>query len=147
MGGARSPSRPSAWRRRYGKGEEVNPMAIDMINGNIRNDLQGVGYPHGKAALRPGRGKNAYIEKDASEIEGNADGKVIINEAIERLKSAGDLFNRRIDLRVDEETNRVVVKVIDTKTDKVIKEIPPEQILHLAAKIQEMIGLLVDEER
>jgi flagellar protein FlaG len=40
-----------------------------------------------------------------------------------------------------------VVKVIDTRTDKVIKEIPPEQLLHLAAKIQEMVGLLVDEER
>jgi len=48
---------------------------------------------------------------------------------------------------VDEDTKRVIVKVIDTKTDKVIKEIPPEQIVQLAAKIQEMIGLLVDEER
>ncbi len=73
--------------------------------------------------------------------------KSFIDEAVEKLKSAGDMFNKRLDFRVDEETNRIVVKVIDTRTDKVIKEIPPEQLLHLAAKIQEMIGLLVDEER
>jgi flagellar protein FlaG len=73
--------------------------------------------------------------------------KTFIDEAVEKLRSAGDLFNKRLDFQVDEETNRIVVKVIDTKTDKVIKEIPPEQLLHLAAKIQEMIGLLVDEER
>jgi uncharacterized FlaG/YvyC family protein len=73
--------------------------------------------------------------------------KTFIDQAVEKLRSAGDLFNKRLDFRVDEETNRIVVKVIDTRTDKVIKEIPPEQLLHLAAKIQEMIGLLVDEER
>ena len=70
-----------------------------------------------------------------------------VNEAIEKLKHAGEIFNRRLDFRVDEETNRVVVKVVDTTTDKVIKEIPSEQLLQLAAKIQEMIGILVDEER
>jgi uncharacterized FlaG/YvyC family protein len=73
--------------------------------------------------------------------------KTFVDEAVEKLRSAGDLFNKRLDFRVDEATNRIVVKVIDTRTDKVIKEIPPEQLLHLAAKIQEMIGLLVDEER
>ena len=70
-----------------------------------------------------------------------------VNEAIEKLKHAGEIFNRRLDFRVDEETNRVVVKVVDTTTDKVIKEIPSEQLLQLVAKIQEMIGILVDEER
>jgi uncharacterized FlaG/YvyC family protein len=73
--------------------------------------------------------------------------RTFVDEAVEKLRSAGDLFNKRLDFRVDEATNRIVVKVIDTKTDKVIKEIPPEQLLHLAAKIQERVGLLVDEER
>jgi flagellar protein FlaG len=70
-----------------------------------------------------------------------------LNEALEKLKTIGDIFNRRLDFEVDEDTKRVIVKVIDTRTDKVIKEIPPEQLVQLAAKIQEMIGLLVDEER
>ncbi len=73
--------------------------------------------------------------------------KRFVNDAIKRLKHAGDIFNRRLDFRIDEATKRIVVKVIDTETDKVIKEIPPEQLIKLAAKIQEMIGLLVDEER
>ena len=87
-----------------------------------------------------GDGSDSYID-DGIRTKAN------VNEAIEKLKQAGEIFNRRLDFRVDEETNRVVVKVIDTTTDKVIKEIPPEQLLQLAAKIQEMIGILVDEER
>ena len=70
-----------------------------------------------------------------------------LNDAIVKLRKAGDFFNRRLDFQVDKETQRIVVKVIDTETDKVIKEIPPEQLVQLAAKIQEMVGLLVDEER
>ena len=70
-----------------------------------------------------------------------------LNDAIVKLRKAGDLFNRRLDFQVDKDTQRIVVKVIDTETDKVIKEIPPEQLVQLAAKIQEMVGLLVDEER
>jgi flagellar protein FlaG len=73
--------------------------------------------------------------------------KAYLNEALEKLKTIGDIFDRRLHFEVDEDTKRVIVKVIDTKTDKVIKEIPPEQMVRLAAKIQEMIGLLVDEER
>jgi flagellar protein FlaG len=74
-------------------------------------------------------------------------GKEYLDDAIVRLREAGDYFNRRLDFRVDERTHRIVVKVIDTRTDKVIKEIPPEQLVELAAKIQEMVGLLIDEER
>ena len=68
-------------------------------------------------------------------------------DAIAKFKHAGDVFNRRLDFKVDKDTNRIIIKVIDTKTDKVIKEIPPEQLIELAAKIQEMVGLLFDEER
>lgn len=70
-----------------------------------------------------------------------------VNEAIEKLRHAGEIFNKRLDFHIDEETHRVVVKVVDTTTDKVIKEIPPEQLLQLVSKIQEMIGVLFDEER
>ena len=104
--------------------------------------------------------KTAYVKKSRHQAEVEAPPlpgsgtkvpeeqyKSNIDKAVENLRSAGDLFNKRLDFRVDEKTNRIVVKVIDTRTDKVIKEIPPEQLLDLAAKIQEMVGLLVDEER
>lgn len=115
-------------------------MAIDIINGNRPPDMNPLLFVK-RHLPSDGAVEPTFKPKDVAE------GKVIVKEAIEKLRSAGDIFNKRLDFRVDEKTNRVVVKVIDTKTDKVIKEIPPEQLLRLAAKIQEMIGLLVDEER
>jgi flagellar protein FlaG len=121
-------------------------MGVEMI-GSVNEQLAFA------VAQRKRSGKEEVVRlagREAAEpIPGlpSGGGKAYLNEALEKLKTIGDIFNRRLDFEVDEDTNRVIVKVIDTKTDKVIKEIPPEQLVQLAAKIQEMIGLLVDEER
>lgn len=123
-------------------------MGIEIIRGHPGGEYNLKGIPRSKhdieetstnISLHTGQNENKDIE--------SCEDKVHINEAMEKLKHTGEIFNRRLDFRIHEETHRVVVKVIDTETDKVIKEIPPEQILQLAARIQEMIGLLVDEER
>ncbi|MBW1699719.1 MAG: flagellar protein FlaG [Deltaproteobacteria bacterium] len=46
---------------------------------------------------------------------------------------------------VHESTGRTVVKVVNKDTQKVIREVPPEKILDLAAKLEEMIGILFNE--
>lgn len=68
-----------------------------------------------------------------------------IREAVVQLEKMVTQFNRRFEISVNENINRIVVKVIDTESDKVIKEIPPEEIQHLLFRLQEMMGLLVDE--
>jgi flagellar protein FlaG len=44
-----------------------------------------------------------------------------------------------------EETGRTMVNVKEQETGKLIRQIPPEQLLDLAAKIDEMIGILFDK--
>ena len=68
-----------------------------------------------------------------------------IQEALQKLEKTSYIFDRRFKFSVNREINRIVVKVIDAATDKVIKEIPPEEIQRLVARIRETIGLLVDE--
>jgi flagellar protein FlaG len=69
-----------------------------------------------------------------------------IGKNLDILPEAFRLFNRRLKFSVNEEIDRVVVKVIDGTTDKVIKEIPPEEIQKLVARIKETIGILFDEQ-
>ena len=69
-----------------------------------------------------------------------------IRETLANLEKLITRFNRRFQFRVDQNINRIIVKIIDRETDKVIKEIPPREIQHLLAGLQEMVGLLVDEE-
>ncbi|MCK4391239.1 MAG: flagellar protein FlaG [Desulfobacterales bacterium] len=42
-------------------------------------------------------------------------------------------------------TGRTVVRVVDKETQELIREIPPEEFLSLAARLDEMIGILFDK--
>lgn len=76
----------------------------------------------------------------------NQSGKPDLAQIAEDLGLVSGAFNRRLKFSINHELEQVVVKVIDTQTDKVIKELPPEALQRLHVRIREAIGLLIDEE-
>jgi flagellar protein FlaG len=68
-------------------------------------------------------------------------------EAIEKTNKAIEGTFCSFRYSVHDETKQIMVKVIDNKTQEVIKEIPPEKILDMVAKIWEVAGIMVDERR
>lgn len=68
--------------------------------------------------------------------------KPVLNE----LEQVSWVFNHRLKLSVNNELDRVIVKIIDRDTDKVIKELPPAELQRVYSRIREAIGLLVDTE-
>ncbi|MBT9173497.1 MAG: hypothetical protein DDT21_01898 [Syntrophomonadaceae bacterium] len=70
-----------------------------------------------------------------------------IDTAVSKVNSALDAFSFSLRFKIHDESDRVMVQVIDKETDELIREIPPERLLRLAAQIQEMIGLLLDTKR
>lgn len=71
----------------------------------------------------------------------------VVLDAIERANKAISGGNRKFEFSIHEKTKEIMVKVIDSDTNKVIREIPPEKILDMVAKIWEMAGIIVDERR
>lgn len=68
-----------------------------------------------------------------------------IDAQLRALEKTFLAFNHKVKLSVNEEIDQVIIKVVDSETDKVIKEIPAQEIQNLIAKIKQAIGLLVDE--
>lgn len=69
-------------------------------------------------------------------------------QLIEAVESGNkELKNLQTNLRfsIHEKTKQITVKIIDTATDEVIKEVPPEKILDMVAAMMEQAGLLVDK--
>lgn len=64
---------------------------------------------------------------------------------LEQLINTVAPYDRELKYTINRRLDEVVVKVIDTRTDKVIKEIPPADIQRLQEKIREAVGLLIDE--
>lgn len=68
-----------------------------------------------------------------------------LKEAISKINSAQG--NAEAVFGIHEGTNRVMIKMVDKETRKVIKEFPAEQTLDLIAKAWELAGIMVDEKR
>ncbi len=56
-------------------------------------------------------------------------------------------FGNEIQFEVSQNHDRLVIKVIDRESEEVIREIPPEEVLDIHAKIAATLGLIFDKER
>ncbi len=70
-----------------------------------------------------------------------------LQDAVEKVNITADTFNISLRFRIHEESERIMVQVINLENNEVIKEIPPEKILNVVAQIQNIIGLFVDTRR
>jgi len=61
------------------------------------------------------------------------------------IERVGQTFNKKLQFVVDQQSQEVIVKVIDKETDKVIKVLPPEELQRLHRKLRETIGFLFNE--
>ena len=66
-------------------------------------------------------------------------------EGVEILNDTMELYNHKLHFEVHEDTKRLKVAIVDKETEEIIKEIPPEELLDMLAKIQDMIGILIDK--
>ena len=103
------------------------------------------GSPVPDVLLKEARGERAPRPQPEPQTEGQKLSRQEIENQAKALERTFLAFNRRVVLSVNEQINQVIIKVVDAETDKVIKEIPAEEIQHLIARIKETIGLLVDE--
>lgn len=60
-----------------------------------------------------------------------------VNEAIPKVRELMQKNQRSLDFEVAEEENRVIITVIDKETDRVIRQIPPEDVLQIADSIDQ----------
>lgn len=74
-------------------------------------------------------------EKDAQQKE--------LLQAVAQIKEFVQSVKRNLEFSVDSESGREVIKVIDAETDKVIRQIPPEDVLKIARHFHENMGSLI----
>lgn len=62
-----------------------------------------------------------------------------MNEFVSKLNSA-------LQFSIDKDTGKTVVKVVDTSTDQVIRQIPSEEALGIAKALDKLKGLLIQQQ-
>ena len=88
----------------------------------------------------------AEFEADGRKDGGSQELKdATVIEAIEKANRALQTNNAYLKFSIHEKTHQIMVKVVDSQTDEVIRELPPEKVLDMVARMWELAGILVDE--
>jgi flagellar protein FlaG len=67
-------------------------------------------------------------------------------ELVGELKELVQAISRKLEFSVDEESGRTVIKVLDSETGEVIRQIPPEEVLTLVDRFKDhQAGLLTEQ--
>lgn len=76
----------------------------------------------------------------------NQAGSEQVQTALEEVREALAPVARNLQFSLDEDTGRTVIKIIDSSTDEVIRQIPSEEIIAIAKALDKLQGLLLRQE-
>ncbi|WP_198947804.1 flagellar protein FlaG [Magnetofaba australis] len=98
--------------------------------------------------MRSGRASASSTTASAStnppsRAESQTPGRAALEQAVEQAQRAVNGFTR-LQFSIEEETEDVVVRVVDRETDEVIRQIPSEEMVNFAKRMQDWDGLLFD---
>ena len=63
----------------------------------------------------------------------------------EQLNELMDKINCNLEFKYNKEVNLMTIKMIDKKTQEVIKEVPPEEMIENMIKAKDWLGAFIDE--
>lgn len=98
--------------------------------------------PPNAAATAPAKPDGSAASNDknqqssASQVQ---DAVKSMNDFVDKLNSSSLKFS------VDDDTGKTIVKVMDTETNEVIKQIPSEEMIEIAKAVDQLKGLLVQQ--
>ncbi len=105
------------------------------------NALQNTYYGN-TAPAQPAAGRQSEVTAEQN-VSGNYVDKVSVNDAVKNINAALTTLRRdERQFKVDEDLGRLVVRIVNSETKELIRQIPTEEALTLSKKMQEMIGLL-----
>ncbi|NMA91972.1 MAG: flagellar protein FlaG [Firmicutes bacterium] len=126
------------------KVDGVEPAVLQRVQDQARQKRveHSLGAPQDPAVKRRRQtlGKQMHQPEDYSYAEQ-------LKDEVDRLNDTARIYNIGLRFKIHEGTDRVMVQVYDRRSEEIIREIPPEKVLNLVAQIQQMIGLLLDEQR
>lgn len=103
---------------------------------NVESVISSDDIPSVSAATRSVEKVNQVTKADAEELQ----------HAVDDIAASMNVIQKGLAFNIDEDSGMQVVKVIDVSTGELIRQIPNEEALEIAKKLNEVTGLLMKTE-
>jgi flagellar protein FlaG len=87
------------------------------------------------------------VEQQVQDVQEKRDVKPEeLQKLMEEVKRKFDMLSKYLKIDIDRELEMPVVKIMERDTNRVIRQIPPDYLLELMKRIDQLLGLLVEKE-
>lgn len=109
------------------------PVAGDVAQSKPTPDANGQAAEQAESTVLkvPGSGQNAAAQYP--ELE----------QVVEKMNNAVQSFSHTLKFEVSK-SHRIIVRVIDTNTGEIIRQIPPEELMDTFKRMEDALGVLID---
>ena len=119
---------------------------INNVKLNIGNTVPVVdGIQERKFANKPQVLQPAVDRKQSASSAREEVPREEIYKAAAKLNQLMGIIDKRLNVRIDEKSQREVVQVINQENGEVINEFPPKQLIDFLGSFRELIGLVMDK--
>ena len=115
-----------------------------MINAIVNSGLPSVADT---PSVSPPTPKASTTAKQPSATQSGTVDSTQIADAVSKLNDYVQNVQRNLSFSVDKDSGETVIKVYDAQTKEVIRQIPPDETLKLAASIDQQLSHLLVKEK
>lgn len=96
------------------------------------------GSPNSLVAKPVVKTENIKLENKPAEVD-----KASLTTAVNKLNEFVAPALQTVEFAIDEQSERIVVKVVDTVTKKVLRQIPNDEVLAMSKTLDKLQGLVI----
>lgn len=121
-------------------------MSISALNTGITQAAHMPG--HDAHAVRSGSARPAQDTGGAAEATRSTQPPSVgdVRQALDEIEKVIAPMAQALQFSIDDDSGRTVVKVMDTETDEVIRQMPSEEVLAISKALDKLKGLLLKQQ-
>lgn len=97
-----------------------------------------------RAAAKAGRNVVKTVKEEKEEQAPQKDPRSV-EKAVALLNKTMESYNTELRFTLHKQSGEYMVKIVNTRDNTVIREIPPKRVLDMVAYFKEVLGLIVDK--
>ena len=131
---------------------EINEIVAPVV-GQFRNSISSenaktavrgsADHVQGRGSINPSLGNADRVEAQKSNPKPSNDA---IEKAVERANELARSLSRKLSFSYDDRINKVIVLVMEGDGDKLVRQIPTEEMIRLSVRMDEIMGMLIDQD-
>lgn len=131
---------------------EINEMIAPVV-GQFRNSISSgdakatvrgsADRVQGRGSINPSPGNDGRVEEKQNNENSS---KAAVEKAVQRATELARSLSRKLSFSYDDRINRVIVRVMEGESDKLVRQIPAEEMIRLSVRMDEIMGMLIDQD-